>query len=251
MMEEQEMLDLFWEIHSGNPREGPGEFQSTKRAFDMLKDLPSSPKILDIGCGPGMQTIDLGRLADGMIIAVDNHPQFLNDLKREAQQNGLADRIIPHLGDMCDLHFEAGTFDAIWSEGSIYIIGSEKGFQQWRLLLKDKGYLVASELTWLKAEAPGEVREYFAKEYPGMQDIEGNLRIIQSVGYRNIDHFVLPGSAWWCYYSPVEEKLSRLRRKYAGHPEALGVLEDHQREIDIFRRYSEYYGFVFYIAQLG
>ncbi len=96
MMEKQEMLDLFWEIHSGNPREGPGEFQSTKRAFDMLEDLPSSSKILDIGCGPGMQTIDLGRLADGIIIAVDNHPQFLNDLKRKAQQDGLADRIIPN-----------------------------------------------------------------------------------------------------------------------------------------------------------
>lgn len=32
------MGDLFGEIHSGNPREGSGEFQFTKKAFDMLKD---------------------------------------------------------------------------------------------------------------------------------------------------------------------------------------------------------------------
>ncbi len=28
-MEELEMGELFWEIHSGNPIEGPGEFQFT------------------------------------------------------------------------------------------------------------------------------------------------------------------------------------------------------------------------------
>jgi hypothetical protein len=34
-MEEQKMWDLFWEIHHGNPREGPGESHSTRRAFCM------------------------------------------------------------------------------------------------------------------------------------------------------------------------------------------------------------------------
>jgi len=244
------MWELFWEIHSGNPREGPGEYQSTKRAFEMLKDLPSKPRILDMGCGPGMQTIDLSCLTDGTIMAMDNHPQFLNDLSKKIEESGQIDRITPFLGDMCNLHFEEGTFDIIWAEGSIYIIGFEKGFLQWRPFLKDRGYLVASELTWLRADAPEEVKEYFIKEYPGMQDIEGNLRIIQRTGYRHIGHFVLPESAWWCYYSPLEEKISQLRLKYEGIPENLAVLEDHQREIDFFRRYSEYYGFVFYVTQL-
>jgi len=249
-MEEQKMWDLFWEIHNGNPREGPGEFHSTRRAFEMLKDLPSCPSILDIGCGPGMQTIDLSRLTDGTIMSIDNHPQFLEDLRQKIEQNGLTDRITPYLGDMCDLHFEKGIFDIIWSEGSIYIIGFEKGFLQWRPYLKDKGYLVASELTWLQPDAPEVVKDYFSKEYPSMQDINGNLRILQRAGYHHIGHFVLPESAWWCYYSPIEEKLTQLRQKYSGNHEALAVLEDHQREIDIFRRYSEYYGFVFYIGQL-
>jgi len=244
------MWDLFWEIHNGNPREGPGEFHSTRRAFEMLKDLPSCPRILDIGCGPGMQTIDLSRLTDGTITSIDNHPQFLEDLRQKIEQNGLTDRITPYLGDMCDLHFEKGIFDIIWSEGSIYIIGFEKGFLQWRPYLKDKGYLVASELTWLRPDAPEVVKDYFGKEYPSMQDIKGNLRILHRAGYHYIGHFVLPESAWWCYYSPIEEKLTQLRQKYSGNNEAIAVLEDHQREIDIFRRYSEYYGYVFYISQL-
>jgi hypothetical protein len=45
--------DVFFEIHADNPREGPGDFNSTKRAFLAMKNLPGKPKILDIGCGPG------------------------------------------------------------------------------------------------------------------------------------------------------------------------------------------------------
>jgi hypothetical protein len=34
---------LFFEIHQDNPREGPGNFKSTKKAFSMLNDLPERP----------------------------------------------------------------------------------------------------------------------------------------------------------------------------------------------------------------
>jgi hypothetical protein len=32
-MEELEMGELFWDIHSGNPREGPGEFLIHKKGL--------------------------------------------------------------------------------------------------------------------------------------------------------------------------------------------------------------------------
>jgi len=40
--------DIFFQIHQGMDREGPGDYHSTKRAFLKLIDLPSHPKILDI-----------------------------------------------------------------------------------------------------------------------------------------------------------------------------------------------------------
>jgi len=52
-------LDIFFEIHKDLPREGPGGNEYTRKAFYMLGDLPPEPYILDIGCGPGMQTIEL------------------------------------------------------------------------------------------------------------------------------------------------------------------------------------------------
>ena len=50
--------EVFWEIHSGLPREGPGDIKSTRMVRLMLKDLPRNPRILDVGCGPSMQTIE-------------------------------------------------------------------------------------------------------------------------------------------------------------------------------------------------
>lgn len=55
--------EIFWEVHSGLPREGPGDNKSTRKAYMMLGDLPENPRILDIGCGPGMQTVELAKLS--------------------------------------------------------------------------------------------------------------------------------------------------------------------------------------------
>ena len=45
--------DIFFEIHQGLPREGPGRNEYTRKAFEMLPKL-DNPRILDIGCGSGL-----------------------------------------------------------------------------------------------------------------------------------------------------------------------------------------------------
>ena len=74
------MREIFFEVHSNLPRAGPGSNESTNRAFKSLKNLPAKPRILDIGCGPGMQTIELAKLSGGQIEALDNHQPFLDQL---------------------------------------------------------------------------------------------------------------------------------------------------------------------------
>ena len=82
----EKLPEFFWKIHSGIPREGPGDNESTKKAYMMLKDLPENPRILDIGCGPGMQTIELAKLSGGQIVALDFYPPFLEQLKETVKQ---------------------------------------------------------------------------------------------------------------------------------------------------------------------
>ena len=59
----------------------------------MFKDLPRNPRILDIGCGPGMQTIELAKLSDGHIDALDNHQPFLGQLDLKIKKEGLTKKI--------------------------------------------------------------------------------------------------------------------------------------------------------------
>ena len=72
------MEALFYRIYDALPRGGPGNIESTRKAFELLPDLPDKPKILDIGCGKGIQTIELAKISDGRIVAVDNHRPFLD-----------------------------------------------------------------------------------------------------------------------------------------------------------------------------
>ncbi|MBE9051838.1 class I SAM-dependent methyltransferase [Nostocales cyanobacterium LEGE 11386] len=213
-------------------------------------DLPEHPKILDIGCGTGMQTLDLASLTNGKIFAVDNHPVYVDELKQKVLQKGFSDKIAVINADMSALNFPHTTFDIIWTEGAIYIIGFENGLKQWRPLLKQGGYLAASELTWLKPHPPSELKEFWHVGYPAMQSIEGNLQIIRNSEYKIIDYFVLPESAWWnYYYHPLAERVQLLKRHYQDDAEALEVVNMTQSEIDLYQRYSEYYGYVFYIVQ--
>ena len=243
-------MDLFFELHHDLPREGPGEDGSTRRAFALMSDLPAQPRLLDIGCGPGIQTLELARICDGSILAIDTHQPFLEALARRAEQEGVAERISTRNQSMFELNFEPGSFEAIWSEGAIYILGFEQGLLEWQPWLKKGGYLAVSELSWLKADAPAEVKTLWKENYPGMHTLEQNLASVEKSGYRETGHFVLPESAWWeDYYTPLEKRIGVLGEKYRGNEEALAFLHTSQREIELYRKYSEWYGYVFYVMQ--
>ena len=148
------------------------------------------------------------------------------------------------------LCFKEESFDVIWAEGSIYVMGFEAGLRRWKAFLKWKGYLAVSELTWLAPKPPEDLCLYWQKHYPQMNSIEDNVDIICQCGYIPAGYFVLPRTDWLDnYYASVEKKLTRFRHKYADDSEALAVLEEEQKEIDMYRKYSQYYGYVFYIAR--
>ncbi len=241
---------VFFEVHSGLPRENPGDDETTKKAYLMLRNLPEQPRILDVGCGSGAQTVALAKLSRGRITALDMHQPFLEDLKRKAKEAGVSGRIQAVNGDMCALDYADNSFDVIWSEGAIFVIGFEKGLSEWKRLLTSKGYLVASELSWLKCDAPEEIRKFFAEVYPQMKTVEENLAIARKAGYRVVGWFPVPESSWWDnYYTPIEAKLPALKAKYQNDKDALQILACEELEIEMFCKYSAYYGSVFYILQ--
>lgn len=241
---------VFFEIHSDSPREGPGSNNSTRKAFSFIKNVSPSPAILDIGCGPGAQTMCLAEIAKGEITAVDNHKPFIDELKKNVEKAGLQKRVRPIVADMCKLDFEPDSFDCIWAEGCIYIIGVEKGLNLWKPFLKKNGIVAFTEVSWLRDDIPEEVERFWKKNYPSISDIRGNIERIQKAGYELIDHFVLPEIDWWSqYYYYIEKKLETLDEKYRDDEEAYVILQMEKEEINLYSRYSDYYGYVFYITR--
>jgi SAM-dependent methyltransferase len=242
-------MDIFFEIHQNLPRESPGGDDYTRQAWQLLPPL-SQPQILDIGCGAGAQSLVLAGLTDGHITAIDTHQPFLDQLQAKAAEQGLSDRITCLNQSMLELPFPAASFDLIWSEGAIYIIGFDRGLQEWHSLIKPSRFLVISELVWLKPDPPQEVQTFWQQAYPGMLTLDQALNRIPQHGYKLIGHFTLPENAWWQgYYLPIEAKINQLRSIYSRDPEALATLESERQEIEMYRKYHNWYGYEFFVLQ--
>ncbi len=250
-----EQLELLYEIFDASlPRLAPGDTASTGKALDYaLKALGRSDglQVLDLGCGNGASTLELARRGIGAITAVDNHGPFLEELLKRAKGADVADRIQTLEADMATIAFDVGDYDLIWSEGSMYNMGVEAGLKHFRAGLKPDGVMALSELCWMKEEVPATCREFFMAEYPPMQDVPANLRMMESCGYTVLETSTLPESAWWLdYYLPLESRLATLQEKYAGDEDRMGVLATVAQEIAMYRGNSDYYGYVFYVLQV-
>jgi len=244
-------MDLFFEIHRDLPREGPGDEASTSTAYALMAGLPANPRILDIGCGPGMQTLTLARLSGGQVTAIDTHEPFLVVLNQKAQGAGLAGQITTRNMSMTALDFPPASFDVIWSEGAIYIMGVDEALRAWKPYLKTGGYLAFTEVCWLKPNVPEEALAYWEREYPQIRAVPMHMAAIKAAGYRLRGHFALPPSSWWDdYYRPLQDRLMMLRSTYADNPVMLEMIAANQEEIDIFHEYHTWYSYVFYVAQV-
>jgi SAM-dependent methyltransferase len=259
-MDSNELPAFFHEIFDPSlPRLNPGDEASTLRALNMFRSVRSAGegqtalrfgRILDLGCGCGGQTFTLARHTQGPILALDNHQAYLDELRRRAQAAGLAGRIQTVLRDMRTLTADDGPFDLIWSEGALFVIGFREGLATCHSLLAPSGRLAASELCWLRPDPPADCRQFFAEAYPAMTDVEAALSAIRAAGYELLGHFAVPESVWWSSYChPVEERLRGLRQRQAGNPENLALIETIQKEIDIYRQCSAYYGSVFFVMR--
>ena len=162
---------IFFEIHQNLPREGPGRNEYTRKAFNMLPKL-NHPKILDIGCGPGVPTIELAKSSKGVVIGIDIHQPYLDELNKKVRKEKLEKQVKAANKSMFNMDFPKQSFDIIWSEGAIFIIGFEKGLLVWKQYIKPKGFLVVHEMTWLKHNPPKVINDYWKKMYSGIATIE-------------------------------------------------------------------------------
>jgi len=95
----------------------------TRKAFRMLPKFHNPPRILDIGCGSGVPTMELARLSEGEVIGIDIDQPALDKLIKKTGKAGFSDRVQAINCSILGMSFPDESFDIIWSEGSIFVIG--------------------------------------------------------------------------------------------------------------------------------
>jgi SAM-dependent methyltransferase len=125
-------MGILRELTEGLLRQAPGSPEATLRALGLARGLPERPRILDVGCGPGAQTIELARATGGWIVALDIRQRFLDELTERAEAAGVLTQVTTLNASMLEMDFADESFNLIWSEGAIYIAGFAHGLAEWR-----------------------------------------------------------------------------------------------------------------------
>lgn len=243
-------FSLICEYFSSISRQGPGSDESTQHALSMIHDLGADSVIADLGCGCGSQTLQLALHTQAKVKALDLFPLFIDKLMERCRKAGVSDRVKTIEGDMCNLPFEKASLDVIWSEGAIYNIGFKRGITEWREYLKPDGWLAVSEASWLTDSRPSEIEDFWNEAYPEIDTIANKVQQLHDAGYRDIRTFVLPTECWTDnFYQPQKEAQRLFLERYPDNKTAAELVANQRHEAELYSRYSDYYGYVFYVAR--
>lgn len=118
--------------------------------YKKLRVRPGN-KVLDVGCGPGTDTIPLARQVgpSGQIIGVDNDNMMIAEAEQRAQKAGVSDWVIHKTADALELPFESDYFDACRAERLFeHLLNPAKALSEMVRVTKSGGWIVVLDSDW-------------------------------------------------------------------------------------------------------
>ena len=228
-------------------RLSPGSNDTTLEALDKLDlDAGGELNILDIACGVGSSTILLANYFNNSIVeGFDLFNHYKESLDEKINENNLQDRVFSYTMNMNDPDFANEEFDLVFCEASIEIMGFKRGLAEWRRLLKPNGYMVVSDISWLKNPS-SESRKFWKDIYSEIDSIETKIQQIEAEKFEFIDYVTVPKEDWNNYHNQLEKNLNSL----SSDKSAKDFVKQLKKEIETYRRNSDDYSYVFYIMKM-
>ncbi len=244
------VFSLFLEIYGTLPRAGPGSREDTLQALALVPGDPPET-VLDLGCGPGAQTLVLAEaLPTASIIAIDLTPQLVTEAGRRCAAAGLGDRVQVRRGDMLGPVAPPASQNLVWCEGAIYFAGVENALRTWKPLLTKNGTVAFTEPIWIHPSPPEDLVKWWCDEYPAITDEDGVRAAVRSAGFDTVGFFALPAASWWTeYYGPMEKRVSQFLEGHPNDPLAKEIADEATREIETFRSHSGFYSYGFFVVR--
>ena len=207
MEDQKKYIQALVKLHLGIERQGPGDIDFSKYILSQIPDLPTHPRIADIGCGTGAGALFLADRFKSKVKAVDFSREFLDELINRAKQRGLEHLVEAIECDMGNLDWTPEFIDLLWSEGAAYNLTFKGALKAWRPFMAANGIAVISEISFFTNDVPKSVREYWQNAYPAIGTESENVGHVNSSGFEILGTHRLPSKAWWDnYYEPLFRK---------------------------------------------
>jgi ubiquinone/menaquinone biosynthesis C-methylase UbiE len=118
--------------------------------YEQMRMRPGQ-KVLDVGCGPGTDTIPLAQQVSpsGQIIGVDYDAKMIAEAEQRAQKAGVSGWVIHKCADAIELPFESNYFDACRSERLFeHLLDPANALSEMVRVTKSDGWIVVLDSDW-------------------------------------------------------------------------------------------------------
>ena len=185
-------------------------------------------RLLDIGCGSGVSTIQLALNTDYLITSVDIDDEALDYLQQKAASCLVSDQIRTMKGTFETVIDKQMTFDIVLAEGLFNIIGFDQGLSQTCKVLANDGYLILHD---------------------GLDMIESKKKAFESYGFSPLKTIEISISTWgelYCYC--LAKKIHGLDQRQLSKNEQARLAQI-KSDIELYAKSPQSFGSVYYLLQ--
>lgn len=113
--------------------------------------IRADSQVLDVGCGPAIDTIPLSEFigAEGRIVGVDNDPEMLEAANQELIEHKIKKNVKHTLGNIFSLPFQDGEFDRVHAERLFQVFpkkSADQIFKELNRVLRSDGRIVLVDM---------------------------------------------------------------------------------------------------------
>jgi len=129
-------------------------------------------------------------------------------------------------------------------------MGFEAGIAAWKPLLKPRGILAVSELTWLTRDRPADLQAHWDNEYSQVDTAAAKIATLENQGFAPMGYFVLPAYCWLDnYYRPMQQRFRGFLAAHGHSDAAKAIVAAEEVEIDLYERNRPFVSYGYYVAQ--
>lgn len=129
-----------------------GDFlRKVKQHSYQLMDFEAADTVLDVGCGPGIDTVAMASLPGfvGRVHGVDHDPEFLNVADKLVKDKGLSSRVVHSQADCFNLPFAGQSIQACRCERVFqHLSDPEQALKEMVRVTKKGGKIVVVDTDW-------------------------------------------------------------------------------------------------------